>query len=152
MAKPPMSSDHGFELNTSINSRARLVASPGTGRGLYMISVITSPIFRLDGPGGSRSRENCAFAEAQAISVSNGRAWNFTKETIFFIMQVPGMTTAIRQGYIRVTLSLSGPRPGACGIAAARAQPGQEKAPAQERRGTFSRYHDPSPNASSAVV
>jgi len=117
-----------------------------------MISVIASPVFRLDGPGGSRSRENCALADAQAIKISNGRAWNFTKETILIIMQVPGMTTAIRQGYIRATLSPSGQRPEACGIAAARAQLGQEKAPAQERRGTFSRYHDSSPNASSAVV
>ena len=74
MANPLMSSAQGFELNTSMNSSVRLVDRPGTGRGLYMISVITSPVFRLDGPGGSRSRENCALAEAHAIRINNGRA------------------------------------------------------------------------------
>ena len=30
-------------------------ATPGMGRGLYMISVMTSPVLREEGPGGSRS-------------------------------------------------------------------------------------------------
>src|SRR5712671_5175016 len=58
MEKPVMSSAQGWELNTSINSRVWFVATPGRARGLYMISVMTSGVLRVDGPGGSRSSVN----------------------------------------------------------------------------------------------
>src|ERR1043166_7984880 len=41
-----------------MNSRVWFVSKPGSGRGLYMISVMTSGVLRLDGPGGSRSSVN----------------------------------------------------------------------------------------------
>ena len=73
MLKPLMSSAHGFELNTSMNSSVTFVDCPGTGFGLYMISVITSPVLRLDGPGGSRSGEYCACASPPDIRITAPR-------------------------------------------------------------------------------
>ena len=58
MLNPLMSSSHGLELKSSMNSKVRLVDRSGIGRGLYMISVIARPVRRLDGPVGSRSRDN----------------------------------------------------------------------------------------------
>src|SRR5436853_540623 len=77
-----MSSSHGLELYSSMNSRVMFVATPGIGRGLYMISVITSPVLRLDGPIGSRSRVNCARAVTQSDSnASSGMSLNdFTND------------------------------------------------------------------------
>ena len=46
-----MSSTNGFELNNSTYSKT---LSSVRGAGLYMISEMTSPVFRLDGPSGSR--------------------------------------------------------------------------------------------------
>jgi hypothetical protein len=60
MLNPLMSSSHGLELKSSMNSRVLFVVWPGTGRGLYIISVIASPVFRLDGPAGSRTGTYCA--------------------------------------------------------------------------------------------
>src|SRR5437868_9718399 len=73
--KPLMSSSHGLELNNSMNSRVLLVFCPGTALGLYMISVITRPVLRLDGPGGSRSvvYPNCPNAALAQNRMANSR-------------------------------------------------------------------------------
>src|SRR5258708_6341923 len=73
MAKPEMSSGHACELKISTNSNVRFVDKPATGRGLYMISVITRGVLRLEGPGGSRSRVNCASTGPPARSMKSGR-------------------------------------------------------------------------------
>src|SRR5437762_11484919 len=48
---PLMSSEKGLELNSSTYSSSLPSAR---GAGLYMISEMTRPVLRLDGPSGSR--------------------------------------------------------------------------------------------------